>query len=125
MVLWGLYMGFTQGLLSTSIADAAPADLRGTAYGMFNLLSGAAMLGASVIAGALWDIWGRGGTFRAGAAFTALALVGLLFVRGRIKPAFSSGAHICGPQVSGAAAQTGDVVDIIERTQQSERRSGS
>ena len=87
VVLWGLHMGFTQGLLATLIADAAPADLRGTAYGMFNLLGGVAMLAASVIAGALWDVSGPEGTFLAGAAVTAIALVGLLFVRGRIKPA--------------------------------------
>ncbi len=87
VVLWGLHMGFTQGLLATLIADAAPADLRGTAYGMFNLLGGVAMLAASVIAGALWDVSGPKGTFLAGAAVTAVALVGLLFVRRRIKTA--------------------------------------
>ena len=87
VVLWGLHMGFTQGLLATLIADAAPADLRGTAYGMFNLMGGAAMLAASVIAGALWDVSGPKGTFLAGAAFTTVALVGLLVVRGRIKAA--------------------------------------
>lgn len=87
VVLWGLHMGFTQGLLATLIADAAPADLRGTAYGMFNLLGGSAMLAASIIAGALWDVLGPEGTFLGGAAFTAIALVGLLLVRGRIKPA--------------------------------------
>ena len=87
VVLWGLHMGFTQGLLATLIADAAPADLRGTAYGMFNLLGGAAMLAASVIAGELWVVWGPAGTFLAGAAFTAVALAGLLFTRGRIKSA--------------------------------------
>ena len=89
VVLWGLHMGFTQGLLATLIADAAPADLRGTAYGMFNLLGGAAMLAANVIAGALWDATGPEGTFLGGAAFTAVALVGLLFIRDRIKPASS------------------------------------
>jgi len=87
VVLWGLHMGFTQGLLATLIADGAPADLRGTAYGMFNLLGGAAMLAASVIAGALWDVSGPEGTFLAGAALTAVALVGLFFLRDRIKPA--------------------------------------
>lgn len=87
VILWGLHMGFTQGLLATLIADAAPADLRGTAYGMFNLLGGAAMLAASVIAGTLWDISGPKGTFLAGAAFAGIALVGLLAVRDRIKSA--------------------------------------
>ncbi len=52
-VLWGLHMGFTQGLLATLIADTSPPELRGTAYGFFNLLGGSAMLGASVIAGTL------------------------------------------------------------------------
>ncbi len=83
VVLWGLHMGFTQGLIATLIADTSPADLRGTAYGMFNLLSGIAMLAASVIAGALWDVWGPQGTFLAGAVFTVIALVGLVIIRGR------------------------------------------
>jgi MFS family permease len=76
--LWGLHMGFTQGLLAALVADAAPPELRGTAFGMFNLLTGIALLAASVIAGALWDAIGPQGTFIAGAAFTLLALAGLL-----------------------------------------------
>jgi MFS family permease len=75
--LWGLHMGLTQGLLASLIADTAPADLRGTAFGMFNLVTGIATLAASMIAGALWDVIGPSGTFIAGAAFTAAALVAL------------------------------------------------
>ena len=85
VVLWGLHMGFTQGLLATLIADTAPAELRGTAYGMFNLMSGIATLAASVIAGLLWDIAGPLGTFAAGAVFSIIALLGVLLVRVRIK----------------------------------------
>jgi MFS family permease len=81
IALWGLHMGLTQGLLSTLVADAAPPDLRGTAFGVFHLVSGVAMLLASVIAGVLWDVYGAAWTFYAGAAFTALALLGLLAVR--------------------------------------------
>ena len=81
VVLWGLHMGLTQGLLATLVADTAPAELRGTAYGMFNLMTGIALLAASVIAGALWDIVGPKGTFLAGAAFTAVAIAGLLTLR--------------------------------------------
>lgn len=84
VVLWGLHMGFTQGLLATLVADAAPAELRGTAYGVFNLVTGIAMLLASVIAGALWDIGGPRFTFLAGAAFTVATLIGLLPVRQRL-----------------------------------------
>ena len=84
VVLWGLHMGFTQGLLATLVADAAPPELRGTAFGMFNLLGGLALLAASIIAGALWDVAGPEGTFLAGAAFTALALAGLLATRGML-----------------------------------------
>ncbi|MER8420700.1 MFS transporter [Mesorhizobium sp. M1329] len=84
VVLWGLHMGFTQGLLATLIADAAPAELRGTAFGMFNLVTGVALLIASVVAGALWDAMGPQGTFLAGAVFTVLTLVGLLPVRARL-----------------------------------------
>jgi MFS family permease len=80
--VWGLHMGATQGLLSALIADAAPADLRGTAFGVFNLAIGMAMLAASVIAGGLWTVLGPATTFYAGAAFSAIALLGL-YVRAR------------------------------------------
>ena len=79
--LWGLHMGFTQGLLATLVADVAPAELRGTAYGIFNLLIGLALLVASVLAGVLWDGIGFKATFLAGAAFTVLALAGLAAIR--------------------------------------------
>jgi MFS family permease len=84
VVLWGLHMGVTQGLLSTLVADTAPAEVRGTAYGVFNLLGGIALLVASVVAGALWDGLGSQATFLAGAGFTVLALVGLGLVRWRV-----------------------------------------
>jgi MFS family permease len=84
VALWGLHMGFTQGLLATLIADTAPAELRGTAFGMFNLVTGLALLAASVIAGALWDVSGPEGTFLAGAAFAAATLVGLASMRRRL-----------------------------------------
>ena len=84
VALWGLHMGFTQGVLSTLVADAAPPELRGTAFGMFNLVSGVVLLAASVIAGALWDSAGPEGTFLAGAIFTAVAFAGLVAVRGRL-----------------------------------------
>lgn len=81
VVFWGLHMGLTQGLLATLVADTAPAELRGTAYGMFNLMTGLALLAASVIAGGLWDVIGPESTFLAGAIFTALAVIGLLTMR--------------------------------------------
>jgi MFS family permease len=83
VAIWGLHMGLTQGLLSALVADTAPANLRGTAFGVFNLVSGLAMLLASVIAGGLWDLIGPDGTFLAGAVFTALALAVLPFAHKR------------------------------------------
>lgn len=77
VALWGVHMGMTQGLLATMVAATAPADLRGTAYGFFNLVSGIAMLLASVVAGLLWDYVGPSATFLAGAAFSLLALLGI------------------------------------------------
>jgi MFS family permease len=91
IIAWGLHMGLTQGLLAAFVADTAPAELRGTAYGVFNLASGVAILAASVIAGALWDWTGPTGTFLTGAAFAALSVVGLLLIRDRL-PRNAAGA---------------------------------
>jgi MFS family permease len=82
IVLWGLHMAMTQGLLATMVADSAPAELRGTAYGVFNLVGGLAMLAASALAGALWDQLGAVWTFASGAVL-ALAALGLLALRPR------------------------------------------
>lgn len=81
VALWGVHMGMTQGLLAAMVADAAPADLRGTAFGFFNLVSGLAMLVASVVAGLVWDRFGASVTFYAGAAFCVVALAGLAWRR--------------------------------------------
>jgi MFS family permease len=81
VALWGLHMGITQGLLATMVSHAAPAHLRGTAFGLFNLASGVAMLAASVLAGLLWDRVGAAATFYCGAGFSLLALV-MLGTRG-------------------------------------------
>lgn len=78
VAVWGIHMGMTQGLLATMVADATPDDLRGTAFGVFHLASGLAMLAASVVAGLLWDQAGPAATFWAGAAFAVLCLAGLL-----------------------------------------------
>lgn len=77
--LWGLHMGMTQGLLATMVADTSPIDLRGTAYGFFNLASGLMMFVASVLAGYLWDKFGPASTFYMGAVFCVTALIGLIF----------------------------------------------
>ena len=78
VALWGIHLGMTQGLLATMVANTAPADLRGTAFGMFNLVIGVAMLIASAVAGLLWEQLGASFTFLASAVFCILALLGLL-----------------------------------------------
>ena len=75
VAVWGLHMGMTQGLLAVMVAGTAPADLRGTGYGFFNLVSGLALLLASVLAGLLWDGYGAAATFLVGAGFSAIAMV--------------------------------------------------
>ena len=85
VALWGVHMGITQGLLARMVADTAPADLRGTAYGFFNLMSGLAMLVASVTAGFLWDKLGASFTFYAGAVFCVVTLLGLLVRSAHLK----------------------------------------
>lgn len=84
VALWGIHMGMTQGLLAAMVAHTAPADLRGTAFGIFNLASGMAMLVASGVAGVLWDRFGAAAAFFAGAAFcvATLAALGVQAMRG-------------------------------------------
>ena len=88
--LWGLHLGITQGLLARMIADGAPPDLRGTAYGFFNLLSGVALLLASALAGLLWDRFGAAQTFIAGAVLGTVALVAMALRRQPQRSAESS-----------------------------------
>src|SRR3546814_720760 len=76
-LLWGVHLGMTQGLLGAMVAHFAPADLRGTAYGFFNLACGIAALFASVLAGLLWSTFGTSYTFFAGSAFGIIALIGM------------------------------------------------
>jgi MFS family permease len=86
--LWGLYLGFSQGLLSALVADTAPPDLRGTAFGLYNLVTGGALLVASVLAGWLWYDFGPTATFSAGAVFSGLAILIVAFgLRTEPKPA--------------------------------------
>jgi len=75
VVLWGLHMGITQGLLATMVADASPKKLRGSGFGLFYLVSGIAMLLASLVAGVVWDIFGAAMTFYCGALFAAVSLL--------------------------------------------------
>lgn len=77
-LFWGLHMGATQGLLNTIVAETAPDDLRGTAFGLFNLVTGGATLAASILAGLLWTALGPAATFLAGAALALVGLLGLL-----------------------------------------------
>jgi MFS family permease len=83
--VWGVHMGATQGLLSTIIADTVPADLRGTAFGFYSLITGAALLAASVVAGLLWTAVGSTATFAAGAVFAVVAITGVALQQALIK----------------------------------------
>ncbi len=79
VALWGLHMGLTQGLLAAMVADVAPAELRGSAFGLFHFVSGAAAIAASLLAGGLWHLYGPKLAFLAGAAFSAVAMAALTF----------------------------------------------
>ncbi|RMD94800.1 MAG: MFS transporter [Alphaproteobacteria bacterium] len=86
IILWGLHMGLSEGILSALVADAAPVELRGTAYGVFHLVTGVAMLAASALAGALWQFAGPAFSFAAGAGFALIALAGVLALRRKRRP---------------------------------------
>ena len=85
IALWGLHMALTQGLMAKLVADRAPPELRGSAFGVFNLAAGLALLAASVVAGLMWDRLGPSSTFIAGAGFAMLALIGLALNRSKSK----------------------------------------
>jgi MFS family permease len=97
VALWGVHMGITQGLFARMVADAAPADLRGTAYGFFNLSSGIAMLAASGVAGLLWAELGAAFTFYASAAFGTMALIGLVWQPDPVLPDLRQNTPITRP----------------------------
>ena len=82
VVLWGLHMGLTQGLLAAMVADATAPEIRGTAFGIFNLVTGLALLGGNLVAGLLWDHYGPSATFFVGAGIAAVALAGLVALQG-------------------------------------------
>jgi len=94
--LWGLHMAATQGLLSALVADAAPADLRGSAFGLFNVVQAAALVLASTLAGLLWDVAGPEALFLAGAAVALASGALLLTLPGRAPPP-SAGTSTAGP----------------------------
>lgn len=83
IAVWGLHMGMTQGQLAALVADAAPRAFRGTAFGLFNFVSGVALLFASLIAGFLWERVGPGATFLTGAGITTIGLLGALVLPSR------------------------------------------
>jgi MFS family permease len=79
-IFWGMHLAFVKGSLSTLVTDTTSPELRGTAYGIFNFVSGIAMLASSIIAGLLWDWYGPSVTFFTGAAFTTIAFIGFLII---------------------------------------------
>jgi MFS family permease len=87
VILWGVHMGVTQGLFAAMVADAVPPRRRGTAFGIFNLAGGIAMLIASIVAGALGHRDGPTATFDMGAALTIAALLGAITLIPRRPPA--------------------------------------
>ena len=85
IVFIGAYLGITQGLLSTLVAEATPAHLRGTAFALFYLTAGTSVLIGNVVAGKLSDLYGLAGSFWGGGSFTALAMVALFFMMRRFR----------------------------------------
>ena len=92
---WGLHMGLTQGILASLVVDRVPAAYRATAFGMFNLVSGVALLLASGGAGALWEAWGPASAFWTGAALAAVA--GLVALRAKEHSSPIDPAHGAAP----------------------------
>jgi len=81
IAVWGVHMGLTEGLISALTADAAPPNLRGTAFGVVNLARGLMLIAASALAGALWNWQGPEATFLAGALLAAITAIASLLVK--------------------------------------------
>lgn len=89
VALWGLHMGLSQGILSTLVADSAPTEVRGTAFGLFGVVTGVFVLLSSALAGILWDRFGPPATFWTGGGFAVVAMIGLLVLGQSLRPAKS------------------------------------
>lgn len=85
MAIYGVYMALTDGVGKALIADHAPKEARGAAMGMFYALTGLTTLGASLLAGAIWDQAGPQAALLTSAGFAVVALVGLGLVRGSVR----------------------------------------
>ena len=84
--IWGLHMGMTQGLLASMVAGTATSNRRGTAFGIFNLVGGVALLAASILAGSLWQAFGSGAAFLGGATLTTIGLAAAVTLLPRVRP---------------------------------------
>jgi MFS family permease len=80
LVLYGFYLGLSQGNLLAFVADTIPSQLRGTAFGAINLVVGFALLPASMLAGLLWQYVSPAATFFAGSALAVLAIIVFLLL---------------------------------------------
>ncbi len=104
--LWGVHLASSQGLLSALVSDAAPADRRGTAFGLFNLLTGGALLLASLLAGVLWQRLGPDATFLTGAGFAGSAALALLVGGGRGQSTSSPSGLVTPPSSSSSSSSS-------------------
>ncbi len=53
--LYGVYLGMSQGILLALVADVTPSELRGTGFGVINLVIGIILLPANLLAGFVWE----------------------------------------------------------------------
>ena len=93
-LLYGLYFGFTEGTEKALVADLAPAERRGLAFGIYNAVTGVGALAASVIFGLVWNAYGTAAAFGLGAALALLATTLLFIVLSRPETAAAGASQL-------------------------------
>ena len=80
-LLYGIYIGLTEGVAKALVSDLVPSPRRGTAFGLYNLVVGGTLFPASLLAGFLWQTISPAAPFYFGAILAFLAALGLIFFK--------------------------------------------
>ncbi|MGI8555115.1 MAG: MFS transporter, partial [Pyrinomonadaceae bacterium] len=84
-IIYGVYFGLTEGTEKALVADLVSTEKRGTAFGLYNLAFGVTVFPASLLLGALWNLYGAGTAFLFSAFLSICAALALLTIKTHAK----------------------------------------